>query len=188
MKKSMNIAIAILAVTLGGGAAIGAVTVVGKSSARLCYEAAERHESDVAALAACDAALAGTEALSASDITASHVNRGIVRMRGSDLTGAIADFDAAIARDHDQAEAYLNKGLALMRQESSWHAARAEFDQAIAKGTRKPALAHFGRGIVEEHIGNVRAAYADYRRALELDPEWAEPARELARFKLMAKG
>ena len=38
-----------------------------------------------------------------------------------------------------------------------------------------PALAYFGRGLANEDMGNIRDAYADYRRAAQLDPQWSAP-------------
>ena len=34
-------------------------------------------------------------------------------------------------------------------------------------------------------LGDVNAAYRDYRRAAELAPDWAEARAELARFRVM---
>jgi len=46
----------------------------------------------------------------------------------------------------------------------------------------RPALAYYGRAIVNEDLGNVRQAYADLQRARDLEPRWALPTEELARY------
>ncbi|MGE0046032.1 MAG: tetratricopeptide repeat protein, partial [Hyphomonadaceae bacterium] len=46
----------------------------------------------------------------------------------------------------------------------------------------EPHKAYFNRALAYEAMGNVRAAYADYRRAQELSPSWDAPQRELARY------
>lgn len=164
--------------------AFGAVTVVGNSSARMCFEAADSpmHPA-MRDLQHCDAALA-EEALSRHDTVATHVNRGILRLRRGQVEAAIADFDRAIEMDPNQPESYLNKGAALIRQNNAAEALQL-FTIALERNTRRPAIAHFGRAIANEELGNVRAAYQDYRRASELDPDWDDPRTELRRFRIV---
>ena len=164
--------------------ALGAVTVVGNSSARMCYEAADSPmQPSVRDVRYCDEAFSA-DALSMHDRVATYVNRGILRLRRSQVDPAIADFDEAIRLDPDQAEAYLNKGAALMRMENAAEALQL-FTVALENNTRRPELAHFGRAIANETLGNVRAAYNDYRRASELSPEWQDPQTELSRFRVV---
>lgn len=161
--------------------AIAAVTVIGNSSARMCYEAAESDLNSRASLRYCDQAL-NEEALSGHDRVATHVNRGIILMRGGRLDAAIADFDTAIARDSEEPEAYLNKGVAMLKREQGFTEALPLFTTAIQKRTRRPEIAHFGRAIAHEMSGNVKAAYSDYKLASSLEPEWDQPKLELTRF------
>ena len=157
------------------------ITVIGSSSARLCYEAAE--SGGKSGISECDKALK-EEALTERDRVATHVNRGILRLRAGQIDPALEDFDAAIARDPNEAEAYLNKGLALMRRPDMEKAALPLFDTALEKNTKKPALAFFARGIAYENLGNVSLAYRSYRSASVADPNWKQPRAELARFKV----
>lgn len=163
------------------------VTVIGTSTARLCYEAAESTRSVSAAmLANCNEALADV-ALTQRDLVATYVNRGILRLRMNQTDAAIADFDTAIAKDPGEAEAYLNKGMALLRSSEGGGQALTLFDTALAKRTRKPAIAYYGRAIAHEMTGNVRKAYFDYRQASQLAPEWTLPKDELVRFKVQTR-
>lgn len=172
------------AATLIAVSAEAAVTTVGGSSARSCYEAADvPGVASTAALDACDAAL-NQGAISAEDIVATYVNRGVLRMRRGDLAGAIADFDEAIRRDPEEAEAYLNKGAALIRLPGKADAAVPLFSAAIEKRTKRPAHAFLGRGIAYEELGNLKSAWADYRSASAAAPRWEQPRLELARFRL----
>ena len=159
-----------------------AVTVLGSTSARLCFEAADaRIAPSRESLGRCDQALA-EENLSDYDTVATYVNRGILKLRVGNYDPAIADFDMALARDPDQAEAYLNKGVALLRKPDGWAQAVPLFDAAIAKKTRRPALAYYGRGVANELAGHVKEAYFDYREASRIEPKWHDPQVELARF------
>lgn len=167
---------------LGAAGAHAATQVIGSGLARICYEAAETERASRTAIENCDRALT-EEALAFDDMVATHVNRGILRGRMGDLRGALADYDRAISLDPEQAEAYANKGgLALKRE--AWNEALSLFDIALAKQTKRPEIAFYGRGIAHEMMGNVANAYADYKRAAELAPDWQEPKVELARFRV----
>ena len=163
--------------------AAAAVTVLGSSSARLCYEAAEARSHAPASLEWCDRELAG-EASTRDDVVATHVNRGILKLRSRKVEEAIADFDAAIALDRKEPEAYLNKGMAFLHNPELAEEAIALFDEALARKTRRPAVAHYGRAVAHETQGRVRQAYFDYREASRLEPKWREPQIELTRFKV----
>ena len=137
--------------------AVGAVSVIGNSAARSCFLAAEARVSPgLNALRFCDEAL-DREGLSDDERVATLVNRGIVKARLGDHDKAIADYDAALGRDPNQAEAYLNKGFALLNLPESGERAKPLFDTALAKKTRRPELAYYGRGIAHEMAGQVGA-------------------------------
>jgi tetratricopeptide (TPR) repeat protein len=160
------------------------VVVVGGSAARTCFEAADSPlQPTIMDLRSCDQALTD-EALVRADIVATHVNRGILRLRRNQIDAAIRDFDDAIALDPSQPEAYLNKGAALVRVENAGDAVPL-FTASLERNTTRPELAHYGRAIANESLGNLRAAYDDYRRASELRPNWQEPRTELARFRVV---
>ena len=118
---------------------------------------------------------------------ATHVNRGILRLRRGMVDEAIADFDQAIALDPNQPEAYLNKGAALLQRQNPSEAVQL-FTVALERNTTRPAIAHYGRAIANEQLGNVREAYHDYQRG--------EPARarlgairapSLPRFRVVSR-
>lgn len=164
-------------------AANAAVTVIGSSMARSCYEAADAKRVLLTNdLETCDRALS-EEALSEADAVATLVNRGILLARRGDTQAALADFDAATARDPSQPEPYFNKAAVLLRAGSADRALPL-FSAAIDRKTRFLAGAYFGRAAAQEDLGNVKAAYLDYRRASQADPKWAEPKAELARFSV----
>ncbi|HEX8263509.1 MAG TPA: tetratricopeptide repeat protein [Allosphingosinicella sp.] len=172
------------AALLAASPAAAAVTVLGNSSARQCYEAAElRGNPSLDVIRTCDQALRD-EGLSEYDRVATLVNRGILKARMGKLDQAIIDYDAALDRDPNEAEAYLNKGFALLRLSNAAQDAKPLFDSALAKRTRRPELAYYGRAVANELSGQVRAAYEDYRQASLLSPSWKDPKADLARFSV----
>jgi tetratricopeptide (TPR) repeat protein len=163
--------------------ATAAVTVIGGSAARQCFDLAEMSRLPTQEdLEFCDQAIEA-EPLSQRDLVATYINRGILRVRVGRTTDGIADFDEAIERDPSIAEAWFNRGVALMRTAGP-EEALPSFNAAVERSTNRPALAYFGRAVALEALGNVNGAYADYRRASELDPEWDRPRTELARFSV----
>lgn len=163
--------------------AFAAVQVIGSNDARLCFEAAESERNPTPEqLRWCDDALR-VATLTTYEIVATHVNRGILHLRRGSIDTAISDFDMAMALDPDQPEAYLNKGAALIRREQPDQAVGL-FTVALERNTSRPEVAHYGRAVANEALGNVRAAYNDYRRASELAPRWREPRLDLARFRV----
>jgi tetratricopeptide (TPR) repeat protein len=162
--------------------ATAAVTVLGNSSARMCFDAADSRSTPTPDLVGrCDTALS-QENLTRYDTVATLVNRGILKMRLNSLDDAIRDFDDAIARDPDEAEAYLNKGMALLKEPEGYDAAGPLFSTALEKRTRRPAVAYYGRAVANELGGHVKEAYFDYREASRIEPKWRQPQAELARF------
>lgn len=161
------------------------ITLYGTSTGRLCFEAALMRRPGSESLDICNTAL--SELMSQHDTVATYVNRGIVKMLGGDRAGAIEDYDRAIALDPDQADAYLNKGMAILPSDKDGAASVALFTMALDKGTQRQAIAHYGRGIANELAGNVRAAYDDYVQASTLEPNWEDPKTELTRFKVVPR-
>ncbi len=178
--------LALLAAVIAAPAGAGVMTL-GSSSASLCYQAAESSfQPTLGDLRQCETALT-EEALTRHDRVATHVNRGILRLKRGQLDLAIADFDTAIRMDPAEPEAYLNKGAAMIRQSDS-RAALGLFGMAIERRTSRPELAFFGRAVANEALGHARQAYEDYRRASELAPEWEDPKVELSRFRVVSSG
>jgi tetratricopeptide (TPR) repeat protein len=170
---------------LSPGAAAASVVVYGHSLAEACYHSSLLKAGTSQALNECNRALA-EEPLSLHDRVATFVNRGIVRVHIGDTKAADRDFDHAILLDPAEPDSYLNKGLLRLRADRSAEAMPL-IDEAIAKGTTMPALAHYARGLAFERLGNVKAAYADLQRARALDPGWRLPAEQLVRFQVRPK-
>jgi tetratricopeptide (TPR) repeat protein len=171
----------LLAATSLTGAASAFVHVIGGSFATACYESARDNVRTPRALAQCNEAL--SEALSQRDRAGTHVNRGIVLMNQRAYDRALADFDTAIALEPGLAEGHINRGAVLLARHD-YAGALASIDRGLALTPEEPALAYYNRGIAHEELGEVRAAYNDYRRAAELDPLWDMPRAELTRFRV----
>lgn len=162
------------------GQAHGASSVIGGGDARACYDAASNGRTDLGALLDCDSAIGGQE-LSARDRAATVVNRGVIHLLRRDAARALADFDRAISWRPDLGEAYVNRGAALILT-GDFAGAVTSINRGLELGAEDPHEAYFNRAIAQEKLDNTAAAYADYRRAAALKPDWDLPGRELARF------
>jgi len=107
----------------------------------------------------------------------------VLRLVSRSFVDARTDFDAALRMEPNLAEALTNRGAALIG-EGSYAPGIAEIDRGLALNPMEPEKAYFNRAIAEERLGDLKSAYADYRRALDLKPDWSLPKTELARFRV----
>ena len=98
-----------------------------------------------------------------------------------DFNGAIADVDQSIQRWPQLSEPYVNRGAALINLDRP-REALTDLDKAITMGLEKVHLAYYNRGLAKEKLNDARGAYADYRKALELDPNFTLASEQLQRF------
>lgn len=162
------------------GVSRAAVTVLGDGMAHACSQAALAGESDVAFEATCTMALE-TELLNVRDRAGTYVNRGILKLRRKQFGAAQGDFDYAIKAKPDLGEAYINRGAAAVGA-GRFADGLADMNKALELGVDEPEKAYFNRALAYEGLDDLKSAYFDYRKAVELKPEWDAPKKELARF------
>ena len=176
---SLALATLLAATSLTGGAS--AYVIVRGGLAGLCYQQAREEDRTADAIDNCTGAL--LSGLSPRDRAATLVNRGIIHMNRTDYDRALTDFDAAVALQPTLAEGHINRGAALLAQDDFAGAITA-IDRGLELSPEEPARAYYNRGVAHEELGDVRAAYNDYRRAADMAPTWAPPRTELARFRV----
>lgn len=162
-----------------------AVSVLGTGLAFSCYEAAEYGGDPRNGIQTCSSAIQ-EQALTNSDRAATYINRGIMRSRSGDATGSLADYNKGLSIDGTLAEGYVDRGasyIALRRYDD----AIADINKGLDMGAKKPEIAYYDRAIAYEALGNVRAAYEDYRKAVTLVPDFQLATEQLARFKIVRK-
>ena len=162
-----------------------AAQVFGSGYARDCYEAVKDRKHDaVKALQTCDVALE-QEQISERNRAATHVNRGILFMRGGQHDRAMADYRKGLVIAPGMPEAEINLGAALYYL-GRFEEAVAALDRGIAvENIVARAAAYYNRAIALEQLGRVEQAYSDYKTALRLDPDLAPAQRQLQRFRLV---
>ena len=171
------------------GSAFGFETVLSNGNAKSCQIAArlaaDHRQIDKGAVALCTDAL-DREQLSAHDVAATHVNRGIILLCQGKFDRAERDFDEAIEISPDLAGAHMNRGAVLIA-ERRYPDAITALDRSIALGTPEPERAFFDRALARERLDDVTGAYYDLQKAAQLKPDWDEPVKELAFFTVTRK-
>lgn len=150
------------------------------SHARACNDFAAAGNISDAALARCTRALR-EEAGNRGNLVVTRLNRGNIYMGRHEPQLAIADFDAAIALDPRNAEARLNKGVALVVLEQ-YGPAIAIVTESLSLGVNEPHKAYYTRAAAREALGDLRGALEDYTTALEIRPDWGLADAEIQRL------
>src|SRR2546423_1331988 len=171
--------LAIAGLMVGVAPANSITLVVGGGAGAQCYATAEFGD-PFAAFDVCTKALSNQD-ISVRDRAATYINRSVIRLRVHDYNGAINDCDLSIARYPSLAEAYVNRGAALINMNMPKEALDA-LNRAIELGLDKVHLAYYNRGLAKERLNDSKGAYEDYKKALELDPTFTLAAEELKRF------
>ena len=184
---------AVLTALAAGAAALflassasAAVTVLGGGLAHECSLAARDGRADTDSVAICSMALE-SEPLSGRERAGTYINRGVIKLRLKAFESAKQDFDMAIRADKTLGEAYVNRGAALIALKR-YPEGLADIDKGIALGSEEPEKAWYNRGLAHEKLDDMKSAYFDYRKALELKPDWDMPQKELQRFTVTEVG
>ncbi|HET6346320.1 MAG TPA: tetratricopeptide repeat protein [Myxococcota bacterium] len=148
--------------------------------AKECSQAALGGESDIRYEAICTQAL-DTELLNLRDRAGTYVNRGILKLRRKEFASAEFDFNRAITTKPDLGEAYVNRGAAAVGAKR-FSDGLTDLNKALELGVEEPEKAYYNRALAYEGLDNLKAAYFDYQKAVELKPDWDMPKKELARF------
>lgn len=108
-----------------------------------------------------------------------YVERGRARITNCDLTSALADFDRAERIRPPSlplsTEFYIGRGDAHLRLEER-HDALADYDSALARNLRTEDEVHVRqmRGFIRTDQGEEILAIAEFSRAIELKPDFAD--------------
>lgn len=183
MRTLAALAAAGLVLSLASGTQ-ASVKVLGPASAEQCFDFAENGGDLKEGLARCSFAL--QTALTVSDRAATFVNRGVIHLGLHQDEQALADINQGLALDPDLGDAYIDRGAALMSL-GRYDEALGDLNKGISLGPHRPHIAYYDRAIIFERNGDIRSAYNDYKKALQLEPSFTPAAEELKRFRVVHK-
>jgi tetratricopeptide (TPR) repeat protein len=174
----------IAAVTAACASAQSMQVFGGAQSAKNCYMAAtvaaQSHYASAEDIKECTYALEQTS-LRPRDKVATLVNRGILYNALEEYDKAIRDYDKAYKISPNIAEIHINRGNMLFMSQF-FDRAVEEYTKALELEFSKQHVAFYNRGLAYEKMGDASKAEADYRRALELMPEWSRAKTKLERL------
>jgi tetratricopeptide (TPR) repeat protein len=174
--------IGLLALAAPAGAA---VTVLGSGLSQDCFQAAEFGGNPADGIKTCSDAL-GETAMSTHDRAATLINRGILRSRNDDSAGAMDDYNGGLALNADLGEGYVDRGAAEIVLKD-FNAALADINKGIDLKANKIEIAYYDRAVVDEALGDVKSAYMDYKKAVELQPDFQLANDQLMRFRVVRR-
>ena len=180
MKKSLGTLLVAASITTFAPAN-AQVFVIGNGLGAECYQNTKQASASfVRSDEICTRALR-EETMTRENRAATYVNRGVLRMRNGRHDDALADYANAIELKSELGAAYLNRGAAYIYQRD-FASAIAPHERAIQLKSKDLFAAHYNLAIARENTGDVPGAYADFKKALELKPEWDLAIRQLERF------
>jgi tetratricopeptide (TPR) repeat protein len=162
-----------------------AVLVYGRGPSLACYQAAEYGSDAQEGIQVCSEAIDDPD-ISPRDMAATMINRSILRTHSGDFEGAVTDCTRGLRMNSELAEGYVDRGVAEIMMKN-WQDALTDINRGIDMGTDKLDFALYDRGIVEEATGNIRAAYDDYHKALQMSPDFEPAQHALTHFKVVRK-
>ena len=128
----------------------------------------------------CTAAL-DSSLMPKEDTAKTYVNRGVVYLRRGVYDLAERDLDKAQTLVGDLPEVFINRGAVRIRQHR-FEEAVSEIDKGLAMGPLEPEKGYYNRAVAKEAMDDLQGAYMDFRKAVELKPDWEEPKKQMARF------
>jgi tetratricopeptide (TPR) repeat protein len=178
--------VALMAFAVSAHDAGAAVTVLGNGLPASCFQIAEFGGDAEEGIQTCTTALESA-AMSTTDRAATYVNRGILKSRRDDLQGAMTDYEAGMKLNAKMGEAYVNRGATLISLRR-YQEALSDISRGIALGSKKPEIAYYDRAIAREALGDIRGAYEDFKKALEIQPDFERASLQLQRFHVVRSG
>ncbi|HUE65978.1 MAG TPA: hypothetical protein VMO78_16525 [Rhizomicrobium sp.] len=176
MKVHPILLIASLTMLLASGPA-GAQTIVtlGKGYAHDCFVYAKAGTDPFDGVDVCNQALKD-EVLTTRDRAATYDNRGVMLDLLGKTEKAADDFHMASALNESLGDPHVNLG-SMMIKERRYAEALAEINKGLQLGMSFPHIGYYDRAIAEEMSGSYKEAYYDFKKVLEIEPNYA-PANE----------
>lgn len=124
--------------------------------------------------------------LNVRDRAATYDNRGVILDRLGKVADAADDFNAAIRLDPTLGDPHVNLG-SMMIKERRLDEALVEINKGLDLGMSFPYVGYYDRALAEQLLGRYREAYYDYKKVLELEPDFVQASERLKDFTVVRK-
>jgi tetratricopeptide (TPR) repeat protein len=156
------------------------VEVVGTGLARDCFLMAKAGNDPRSGIATCDEAL-HEAALSPQQRAGTYINRGVMKAALSRIDDAMRDYNQGIIIKPDLGDGYVDRGAALIHLKR-YDEAMDDINKGIALGLSYEHVGYYNRGVAEFYMGRIKESYYDYKKALEIAPDFTPATEQLKNF------
>jgi tetratricopeptide (TPR) repeat protein len=172
---------AVLAASLWASAAQAQVVItLGTGHAYDCFLHAKAGVNLQDGVQVCNTALEH-DMLGRKDRAGTYDNRGVILDQLGRTQEAADDFNASIALDPDLGDPYVNLGAMLIKK-GQHQEALDQINKGINLGMAFPHIGYYDRAVAEQMLGRFKEAYYDYKKVLELEPNFAMASERLKDF------
>jgi len=171
----------LLAAGLAAAAAQAQVIItLGSGRAHDCFLYAKSGVNLLAGLQVCNAAL-DHDVLGRKDRAGTYDNRGVILDMLGRTDEAESDFNASIALDPALGDPYVNLGAMLIKK-GQHQEALTQINKGIDLGMAFLHIGYYDRAVAEQMLGRYKEAYYDYKKVLEIEPNFAMATERLKDF------
>lgn len=161
------------------------VTVVGAGIAHDCFAAAKAGTNPRAAIAVCNMALA-EETLDIRARAGTYINRAVMKAALGRIEDAMADYNSGLSLEPELGDGYVDRGAALITLKR-YDEALVDINKGIALGQTYEQIGYYNRGVAQFFLGHAPEAYYDFKKALEIAPEFTPASDQLKNFVVTRK-
>lgn len=167
---------------IAAGATAQAQTVItlGTGRAHDCFVHAKTGNQLREGAAVCNVALEH-DMLTRKDRAGTFDNRGVILDMLGRTEEAAADFNMAISLDPSLGDPYVNLGAMLIKK-GQHEEALAQINKGIDLGMAFAHIGYYDRAVAEQMLGRFKEAYYDYKKVLELEPNFQMASERLKDF------
>ena len=159
------------------------VITVGAGKAHDCFVHAKTGNQLREGLAICNAALE-QDLLARKDRAGTYDNRGVILDMLGRTDEAQADFNMAISLDPTLGDPYVNLGAILIKK-GRHEEALVQINKGIELGVAYAHIGYYDRAVALQMLGRYKEAYYDYKKVLELEPNFKMASERLKDFTVI---
>jgi len=178
--RPLYLAASLTVLLVSGPAGAQTIVTLGKGYAHDCYVYAKAGTDPYDGVSVCDDALR-LEVLTTKDRAATYDNRGVMLDLLGKTEKAADDFHMAAALNETLGDPHVNLGSMLIK-ERRYTEALAEINKGLDLGMSFPHIGYYDRAIAEEMSGSYKEAYYDFKKVLEIEPNYAPATERLKDF------
>ena len=146
------------------------IVTMGKGYAHDCFAYAKAGVDPYDGISVCNQSIEN-EALTIKDRAATFDNRGVMLDQLGRIEKASEDFRQSMALDPKLGDPYVNLGSVLIKQKR-YDEALESINKGIDLGMSFPHIGYYDRAVAYQLLGRFKEAYYDYKKTLELEPNF----------------